>query len=277
MPAPSRTPDAGPPAVTVWWAHRSLAGALDEGLLSGVERARVARLRGAADRERSAVARGVLRLALAVTAAGPPAAGASASSASPASIEIDWTRGPVLPASPGVWASVSHSDDAVAVAVSTAGPVGVDVESLRRTADLVPAVQESVFTKAERAELHALRVGGQSSLALRLWTLKEAVLKATGDGLIRAPSTLELAGLGPDVAPRITRFDGRDDLTGDRTRLFGLTPVVQPFAGVADARGAAEVPGRARPSAGGYVASVAIITGGPVEVVERDAAELVGA
>lgn len=262
MSAPSTSGESIPPVITVWWAHRSLAAGLDDSLLSDAERGRVSRLRGVADRERSAVARGVLRLALASVL--PDYA---------ADLVIDWEHGPVLPGSLETWASVSHSDDSVAIAVSGAGPIGIDVEALRRTSDLVPAVQEAVFTKQERSELDELPAAERRAAALRLWTLKEAVLKSTGDGLVRAPSTLSVAGFAS--APQLERFDAREDLVG-ATQLFGLEPVVQPYLvpGAADDIEAAPAPLAAAP--GGYVASLAVLTAAPVRIVERDAAELLG-
>lgn len=249
--------DAG--VVTVWWAHRSLAAALDDALLSDAERTRVGRLRGRADRERSLVARGVLRLAV-----------ASLLPDHAEDLAIDWEHGPVLPGSLGIWASVSHSDDAVAIAVSGAGPIGVDVEALRRVSDLVPAVQEAVFTPAERDELHALPATDRLPAALRLWTLKEAVLKSTGDGLVRAPSTIELSGL---VGPaRLDRFDERDDLVG-AVHLFDLAPTLQPYVVPGEEATAAFASPVREP--GGYVASLALF-GGPAQIVERDAGELLG-
>ncbi len=257
MSAPASTGAETEPVVTVWWAHRSLAAALDAGQLSDAERQRVARLRGVADRERSAVARGVLRLALA------------SSFPDTAEFVIDWAHGPVLPSDLGTWASVSHSDDSVAVAVSAVAPIGIDVEAIRRTSDLVPAVQEAVFTAEERGELKALPAGERLPAALRLWTLKEAVLKSTGDGLVRAPSTLQVSGVA--ATPRLDRFDTREDLIG-ATQLFGLAPVVQPYRSPDDDD--APLLAAAPAAVGSYVASLAVLTNVPVRVIQRDAAEL---
>jgi 4'-phosphopantetheinyl transferase len=257
MPTRPTTHDQSDPSVVVWWAHRSLAAALDDAVLSDAERKRVTRLRGAADRERSAVARGILRLAL-----------ASVLPDRPADLVIDWEHGPVLPGSLETWASVSHSDDAVAIAVSTAGPIGVDVESMRRTTNLAPAVQEAVFTKDERAQLSAIAVPDRRAAALRLWTLKEAVLKSTGDGLVRAPSTLAVADLAG--LPWLSRFDDRDDLVGG-TQLFTLTPVVEPY--VIDDPDATGAPS-AIDTPGEYIASLALLTADAVSIEQRDATEL---
>lgn len=83
---------------------------------------------------------------------------------------------PVLPGT-GLHASVSHSGDVVLVALSRGAPVGVDVEQLGRRfapadAHLVTAPHEPVPTD-ERGFLTS-------------WTRKEAVAKATGEG-VRCP------------------------------------------------------------------------------------------
>ena len=83
---------------------------------------------------------------------------------------------PTLPGT-GLHASVSHSGDVVLVALSRGAPVGVDVEQLGQRftaadAHLVTAPHEPVPTD-ERGFMTS-------------WTRKEAVAKATGEG-VRCP------------------------------------------------------------------------------------------
>lgn len=236
MPTASTHGPQVPATVTVWWADRAIAAAVDASILSAPERRRVALLRASADRERSMVARVVLRLALAQVVRDPAEL-----------IMIDWEHGPNLPASMATWASVSHSGDRIGVAVSTTGPVGLDVEACRRAQDLVPAVREAVFTVDEREQLAAVPVEGRGLAGLRLWTLKEAVLKATGDGLVRAPATLEVGAVAG--AASLRRFQGREEFIA-ATQLFPLDP------------GAA------------YVGSLAVLSGAPCQVTERSASDL---
>jgi 4'-phosphopantetheinyl transferase len=75
--------------------------------------------------------------------------------------------------------SVSHSGDRIAVAVTGAGPVGVDVEQISRMqlAELDSMVLSPDEDPAELA-FHTR------------WARKEAVLKATGEGLRRPMTTL---------------------------------------------------------------------------------------
>lgn len=79
--------------------------------------------------------------------------------------------------------SLSHTDGLVAVAITDAARVGVDVESLRGVD--VAALAGQVWGRGER---RASRMGRSASLQGRdeffaAWVAKEAVLKARGDGL----------------------------------------------------------------------------------------------
>lgn len=85
---------------------------------------------------------------------------------------------------PSLHVSLAYVAGAVAVAVTDGGPVGVDLESLPATGfdgfdGVVLAPGETASTTAERA---------------RLWTRKEAALKATGQGLLRDPRTVDVRG-----------------------------------------------------------------------------------
>lgn len=164
----------------------SLRG-LDLGMLDSSEQARAPRYRLADDRDQFLLGAVLLR-----TAAGHHLG------VRPADVSVDrtcpWCESqhgrPVL-AGTGLHASVSHSGEVVAVAITSAGPVGVDVEA-GRAVDF-SAVTESVCTPAERA-----CVTGPGDF-YAYWTRKEAVLKATGDGL-RRPMT-DLSMTPPDGAP----------------------------------------------------------------------------
>lgn len=91
--------------------------------------------------------------------------------------------------------NLSHSGTAVAVAVAEQA-VGVDIEC-HRPLDDAPAIAATVFHPRELKWLHA-----QADFAAafyRLWTLKEAVLKAMGQGFFQAPASLCWEALGAGV------------------------------------------------------------------------------
>ena len=82
----------------------------------------------------------------------------------------------------GLRFNVSHSALLVAMVVTRAGRVGVDVECLNaRAAPLALATR--YFTSSEARQLAALPATEQQRHFYRLWTLKEAWLKATGTGV----------------------------------------------------------------------------------------------
>lgn len=92
----------------------------------------------------------------------------------------------------GLHVSVSSAPGLLAVALSDEGPVGVDVESVGAVA--AAPVADVLLHPREPAP------AAPGHLA-RTWVRKEAVLKATGHGLVVAPS--ELAVSGPDERPAL--------------------------------------------------------------------------
>jgi 4'-phosphopantetheinyl transferase len=84
----------------------------------------------------------------------------------------------------GVHFNVSHSGDLVLLAVSDDQPVGVDIER-KRPVLKVNALTQRWLSDLERANLARLRELGidESDSFLRIWSLKEAQLKALGVGI----------------------------------------------------------------------------------------------
>lgn len=77
--------------------------------------------------------------------------------------------------------NLSDTKDAVAIAISVDRDLGVDVETMARTVDH-DAVGEHYFTTEEVASIAAATDGKRRFLAF--WTRKEAVLKASGVGIM---------------------------------------------------------------------------------------------
>jgi 4'-phosphopantetheinyl transferase len=158
-------------------------------LLDPIETGRRAQLREVGDRDRYGLAAALLR-----TVVGRRTA------VDPGKVVVDRTceicggpHGRPRLAKPGLETSISHSADLVAVALTNAGPVGVDVEVVaeRGWEPLVPLV----CTPDEASSVHT------SVDFFTCWTRKEAILKATGEGL-RRPMT-ELTIGGPQAAPAL--------------------------------------------------------------------------
>ncbi len=86
------------------------------------------------------------------------------------------------PAGSGIECSFSDSGELALLAVGRHGALGVDVEVHRPLADL-DGMAERFFAPAEQAALFALRESEREAAFYRLWTRKEAYIKALGTGL----------------------------------------------------------------------------------------------
>ena len=104
------------------------------------------------------------------------------------------------------YTSLSHADGLIALAVTTSGPVGVDIEPAAR-AVVMAEIASCVCHHSEAAELATLREPARGAALLAIWVRKEAVLKAVGVGLavpmdtFAAPvhHSLVLPALGADA------------------------------------------------------------------------------
>lgn len=148
--------------------------------------------------------------------------------------------------------SVSHSGDLVGLAVATSQggdrrsrAVGLDVERIAPVAD--GAAPDIVLSPAERDAFDPLEAAAQIPAFFRYWVRKEAVLKATGEGLA-VPMT-HLTVSRPDQPPRLAEWQGRPAFPAC-VSLHDLT------------------------ARSGYAAALALV-GRDVAVVERDAAGLI--
>ncbi|MEI8393187.1 MAG: 4'-phosphopantetheinyl transferase superfamily protein [Rhodospirillaceae bacterium] len=78
--------------------------------------------------------------------------------------------------------SLSHTGGLVACALARGAEPGLDVETLARRSDVVK-LAETFFTPIETSRLREVSESKRRAYFYRLWTLKEATLKATGKGL----------------------------------------------------------------------------------------------
>lgn len=88
--------------------------------------------------------------------------------------------------------SLSHSGETVAVALSHAGPVGVDVEAARLDALRAARMAPRVLDAPTLLKWETLAPDERTAAFLSQWTLREALLKATGEGLTRDPRSLDI-------------------------------------------------------------------------------------
>ncbi|AWN51677.1 4'-phosphopantetheinyl transferase superfamily protein [Methylobacterium sp. 17Sr1-1] len=151
------------------------------------EAARIARFRQAQDRHERAAAHGLLRHLL-----------GSWLGREPSGIVLAREAGdrPFLPGVPSFDLNLSHGAGWVAVGLSTAGRIGVDVEGAARPVDW-DGVAPVFLHPAELAAYRGLPAGARPRQALEYWSVKEACLKATGEGLVAEPRSVRLT---PDGA-----------------------------------------------------------------------------
>jgi 4'-phosphopantetheinyl transferase len=196
----------------VWWALPSHASAGHAALLSPDELARRERLLRRADQDRLTVAYALARLVLAAHLG-----------ATTAQIRFERTclhcggpHGKPRLADADLRFSLSHSGDRVALAVARGTELGVDVEQLKPDLD-VAGLSASVLSSVESTELAAVGPADRIRAFLTYWTRKEAVLKATGEGLQVPLKQLTVSGLG--ATPRLRSWSGRPV---DRFQLHDL-------------------------------------------------------
>ncbi|MFB2934107.1 4'-phosphopantetheinyl transferase superfamily protein [Aerosakkonemataceae cyanobacterium BLCC-F154] len=78
--------------------------------------------------------------------------------------------------------NVSHSQNLAVFAIALNRPVGIDLEYLRQIPN-IEQLAERFFAPSEFSIINALPTAQQQEAFFRFWTIKEAYLKATGEGL----------------------------------------------------------------------------------------------
>lgn len=101
---------------------------------------------------------------------------------------------------PGYWFNTSSVDGLLLIAGSRSGPVGADIETLQRCIPVWEDASQS-FAPAERDLLAALPAPDRPLAFARMWTAKEAVLKARGTGILEGMAEPFLGGLKNWSAP----------------------------------------------------------------------------
>lgn len=107
---------------------------------------------------------------------------------------------PALAEHHGVHFNISHADGISAVVVSE-NECGIDCESVRRHN---PRAAERVCSESEQAMLKAASETERDLLFFRLWTLKEAYVKALGKGLSFPMREAEFAFDGDRIKTEIS-------------------------------------------------------------------------
>jgi 4'-phosphopantetheinyl transferase len=205
----------------VWLASTRRLSSAHVGVLDESENVRAGRFVRAADRARSLLASALVRLVAGDLLGQHPG-------------EVRVRRecrtcgGPHGKVTVGhaVQLSVSHSGEAVVVAATRIAPLGIDIELFAGSA-----------ARAQRAARVACRADELAFVAddhdaLRYWVRKEAIVKATGDGLAVPLGDVHVSA--PDVAPELLGWRGRRPITCTLTDLDALDGYVGALAVLTD-------------------------------------------
>jgi 4'-phosphopantetheinyl transferase len=191
-----KTIDVPDGEVQLWWASLDVSDSeIDRlrGMLAPAELHRAERFRIAAAARRFVGARAALRMIL---------GRATGVEAADVGFLIGEYGKPRLPDG-GLFFNASDSGDHVVVALTTA-EVGVDIE-LARTVRRHDRLARRVCTDRELEMLGRAPEEERDALLLRLWTCKEAALKAVGVGLSGGARNVE-AEIPPNGQPQLTRL-----------------------------------------------------------------------
>lgn len=165
------------------------------GYLSAEEMARAERFIHREDRDRHILGRGVTRLVI-----------ARAMGCAPGEVCFDLGPQGKPRVCGGPSFNISHSGDVVALAFAASGRLGVDVEYRKRLRDLL-SLARATFRSDEYAELVALPEEARHEAFFRIWTRKEAMLKALGCGLSEL-NAIAVSGLDEEEALREISLPG---------------------------------------------------------------------
>lgn len=187
----------------------------DTSLLSADEVQRAGRFHFERDRNRFIRSRAILRGIL-----------GSCLGVAPPRIEFDYTsRGkPMIGgrlANASIQFNLAHCETLVVVAVTLAGAIGIDVERVRPMDD-AEQIAKRVYSPRENQALDKLPAEQKSEGFFDLWTRKEALLKATGEGISDSLPQLEV--LSPFEQATGTIDSRSDRLSVDGWSLIKMVP-----------------------------------------------------
>jgi 4'-phosphopantetheinyl transferase len=178
-----------PPEATIEIWRIDLDGELDheahlDNILSIEERNRAERFIFPRDAHRFRLCRAMLRLGL-----------AGYLEENPQKIALATNRHgkPRLADGSALHFNVMHSEGLGLIAFTAVGEVGIDVEATERDVEALDIASAS-FTRNEAAVIAAARTPQeQTGIFLRIWTRKEAVLKAAGYGILEGLDTVDVS------------------------------------------------------------------------------------
>ncbi|POH71905.1 hypothetical protein CVS27_18555 [Arthrobacter glacialis] len=193
-PTPSGVGETWSPAAVVWFAQAAVEPSTSQSvLLSPAEQSMVAVKRQPADGYRSATARVLLKHLLAQEFGIDPFSVSLLAPEGQGGKPV-LRHGTVAGLARPLQANVSHAGGQVIVAVTQGASIGVDVEEHRAT-DFT-GFDRVALSAQERSVVAILPPAMRARQRADFWVRKEAVLKASGEGLLRDPAQMDFAGAG---------------------------------------------------------------------------------
>ncbi len=193
---PSTPSQLLPNTVDIWQANLNLSSQQLQQFYSTFspdEQQRAQRFRFERDRHQYIAARGILRSLL-----------GQYTNTHPAELEFHYSEKgkPELSTQP-IQFNISHSHSKALYAITSNHRVGIDLEYIREIEAL--SLAKRFFTPSEFNQLVTVSPQQQQQFFFKLWTAKEAYLKATGEGLMGL-AKIEI----PSEYPEMHRFKIND-------------------------------------------------------------------
>ncbi len=101
--------------------------------------------------------------------------------------------------------NLSHSNELVVYSFCWDRRVGIDVEYIRPIRDEQHFADE-IFSASESSFIRSLSYEGRLKTLFQLWTSKEAILKASGDGVVRSMDQFEIR-LAEEEQPQLVAVE----------------------------------------------------------------------
>jgi 4'-phosphopantetheinyl transferase len=195
--------------VHVWRVRLDVRGVAFDRLLdvlSDEERDRARRFRFEHLQQQYTIAHGVLRVLLGryLTVAPDRLQFADGAHGKP-----QLTIAPGPPGPPTVRFNLSHSNDLAVVAVAADRDIGIDIEALRPVPEM-EEIARRYFSDQEAIDLMQSAGDARDRNFFRIWTRKEAFIKAIGEGL-SCPLDSFAVSVDGDEAARIVQLRGDAD------------------------------------------------------------------
>ena len=121
--------------------------------------------------------------------------------------------------------NLSHSGDVVLIGITRNIPLGVDVEKIKPLPDL-NKIAARFFSDSEQSDLSTLSGSAKIAAFYHCWTRKEAVIKATGEGLSMPLDSFRVSFLPGEPARLIKSADQRSWLLKDVESAQGYAAAV---------------------------------------------------